>query len=106
MAGGNQSGKKNLTFMDALNGKDLKTIATIPIGEPKSLAVDHGVAYVGGLLSGVTAIDFSDPAHPKKIGSYDTEPIPASGVHIATAKGNVYVAAEEAGMIVLRLKRR
>jgi hypothetical protein len=103
-AHGNLFGKKLMTIFDVSDVNNIKTTANYEIKEPKAIALQDGIGYSADWLFGVTAIDFARTPEAKKIAFYETEPIAASATDVAVKGKTVYVAAEEAGLLILRMK--
>jgi hypothetical protein len=61
------------------------------------VAVSGNYAYVAGTLTGLQVIDVSDPANPKRVGGNSS----ISGRDLAVAGDKVYVAAGDAGLVIL-----
>ena len=72
--------------------------------------VTDRTAYISHYTSGVSVVDFSDPANPTEVASYDTYPADDSpgfrgawGATLPTASGYIYVSDIEGDLTVLRL---
>jgi len=66
----------------------------------RTVRVSGSYAYVGD-LKWVRVFDVSEPSAPREIASYK---VPANAAALWVEDGTVYVAAYEAGLMILRLQ--
>ncbi|HEY9870157.1 MAG TPA: hypothetical protein V6D08_13405 [Candidatus Obscuribacterales bacterium] len=67
-----------------------------------TIDVDNGIAYVEE-VSRASAIEVSDPVHPRVIGKIDTMAVPMSVTDLSAHGDLLYLAAEQVGLCIYRL---
>lgn len=95
-------GKNSLMIFDVSSPSKITHVSSLELFGGTSVEVDNGIAYVEE-VSRVSAIDVSDPLHPKVIGKIDTIAVPMSIVDLSVQKDLCCLAAEQAGLYVYRL---
>jgi hypothetical protein len=95
------SGRPGLLVVDISDPKKLKVVGRFDTPRTaRSIRLDGPVAYVGD-LNWLRAIDISTPSAPTEIASYKN---PSYADHISVSDGIAYVAAYDAGLMIVGLQ--
>jgi hypothetical protein len=98
------AGSSGMSVLRISDPKNPVEVARFDIsnGGARSIRVSGSRAYVGD-RSGVTVLDISDPKTPRKLDYHKT---PATAERIWISDSKVYVAAREAGLVILDAENR